>query len=258
MAGSFLTVLSGFVVGVLIGLTGVGGGSLMTPILILLFGRHATTAVGTDLLYAALTKGVGTVVHGWKSGVDWRITARLASGSVPATALTIVALNQLEIGGRSSPPFLTVSLGITLILSAAAVMLRRAIRHWAGSQQMREPRWVASATVAAGFVLGVLVTLTSVGAGALGMTMLVLLYPSRPLHHLVGTDIAHAVPLTLIAGFGHWLLGSVDFGLMATLLLGSVPGIVIGSRLSGRIPERVLRPILAAILVVAGVKLVRG
>jgi uncharacterized membrane protein YfcA len=254
----FLTVLSGFAVGMLVGLTGVGGGSLMTPILVLLFGRHVTTAIGTDLLYAAVTKSAGSFVHGFRGSVDWRVTARLATGSLPAAILTIVSLHELGIGGRSSPRLLTVSLGLALVLSASGVLTLRRLTRMTRRQQAIEPGWVPPITVLAGLVLGVLVTLTSVGAGALGMMMLVLLYPNRPVPHLVGSDIAHAVPLTLIAGLGHWLLGSVDWMLMLTLLVGSIPGIVIGSYLSGYIPERVLRPILAATLALAGVRLMFG
>jgi uncharacterized membrane protein YfcA len=240
----------------LVGLTGVGGGSLMTPLLILLFGVHSTTAVGTDLLYAAATKTTGTLVHGLKKTVDWPIAAHLGFGSIPATVLTILALKQIGIGGHESPRFLTVALGLALVLSAVAIPTRHWTRRFSARHPVLGRRWVGPATVALGAVLGVLVTLTSVGAGALGMTVLVLLYPDRPMSRLVGTDIAHAVPLTLIAGLGHWLLGSVDWALMALLLLGSIPGIIVGSHLSGRIPERVLRPILAATLAVVGVRLI--
>lgn len=249
---------SGFGVGFLVGLTGVGGGSLMTPLLILLFGRHATTAVGTDLLYAAITKSSGGVVHAWRGSVDWPIVFRLAAGSLPAAALTILALHEMGIDGRSSPRFLLISLGIALILSAAAVLTRRRLAQIARGRRGVAARWTGPATVLAGFLLGALVTLTSVGAGALGMTMLVLVYPDRDLPRLVGTDIVHAVPLTLLAGLGHWLLGSVDWLLMATLLVGSVPGIVLGSHLAGVIPDRWLRPILAAVLILAGIKLIDG
>jgi uncharacterized protein len=256
----FLTVLTGFAVGLLVGLTGVGGGSLMTPILILLFGRHVTTAVGTDLLYAAVTKSTGSLVHGFRGSIDWPIMARLSAGSLPATLLTIAALHATGMVGRTSPRPLTVILGFALVLSAIVVparhrLARFAARHRHGEE---EPGWIVPLTVLAGFVLGALVTLTSVGAGALGMTMLVLLYPGRPVPRLVGTDIAHAVPLTLIAGLGHWLLGSVDWLLMLKLLAGSIPGIIAGSHLSGYVPERVLRPILAATLAVAGLRLIYG
>lgn len=249
-------VVSGFAVGMLVGLTGVGGGSLMTPLLILIFGVHATTAVGTDLLYAAATKSTGTLAHGIKKTVDWAIAARLGSGSVPATILTIITLKQIGITGDASPPFLTVALGFALVLSAIAIPTRHRLRRLGARHPVLGRRGVGPVTVLLGVALGVLVTLTSVGAGALGMTMLVLLYPDRPMSRLVGTDIAHAVPLTLIAGIGYWLLGSVDWVLMASLLLGSIPGIIAGSYLSGHIPERVLRPILAAILAIVGLRLI--
>ncbi len=253
-----LTVLSGFAVGLLVGLTGVGGGALMTPLLILLFDAPATTAVGTDLLYAAATKSAGTIAHGRKQTVDWPITLRLAAGSLPGAVLTILALYLMGVGRGSSPRLITIALGIALLLSAAAVVARPWIRRISDRHAGERRPWTVPVTVLAGFGLGVVVTITSVGAGALGMTLLVILYPGVRLVRLVGSDIAHAVPLTLVAGLGHWLLGSVDWALMIALLLGSVPGITLGSHMSGRLPERVLRPILAAILVVVGLKMLFG
>lgn len=240
----------------LVGLTGVGGGSLMTPILILLFGVPPTAAVGTDLLYASVTKGTGTLIHGLSGTVDWTITGRLALGSIPATVVTIAVLNRIGISGQASNRFVMIVLGLALITSALGILTRHRLRRFGGRHPVLGRRWIGPATVVAGAVLGALVTLTSVGAGALGMTMLALLYPGTPMSRLVGSDIAHAVPLTLIAGLGHWLLGAVDWMLMVSLLLGSLPGIVIGSRLSGRIPERVLRPILATILAIVGLQLI--
>jgi uncharacterized protein len=254
-----LSVLSGFVVGLLVGLTGVGGGSLMTPLLILLFGTPATTAVGTDLLYAAATKSVGSLAHWRKQTVDWRITGRLAAGSIPGAVLTVFALHTFGVTGDSSPRLITATLGVALFLSAAAVLARPWIRRFSDRHpDERRQRLTAPLTVWAGFALGVLVTISSVGAGALGMTLLVMLYPGVRLVRLIGTDISHAVPLTLVAGIGHWFLGAINWGLLVSLLVGSVPGIVLGSNLSSRLPERVLRPILAAILVIAGVKLLLG
>ena len=250
-----LSVLSGFVVGLLVGLTGVGGGSLMTPLLILVFGATATTAVGTDLLYAAITKSVGSVAHGRKQNVDWTIVGQLAAGSLPGSVLTIAVMYLAGITGDSSPRLITITLGIALVLSAAAVLarplLRRMVHFHAGE---RRPS-TAPLTVITGFVLGVLVTISSVGAGALGMTLLVILYPGVRLVRLVGTDVAHAVPLTLVAGMGHLLLGAIDWLLLLSLLIGSVPGITVGSHMSARLPERVLRPILAAILVIVGIRM---
>jgi uncharacterized membrane protein YfcA len=250
-----LSVLSGFVVGLLVGLTGVGGGSLMTPLLILLFGIPATTAVGTDLLYAAATKAAGSVAHGMAGTVDWPITLRLAGGSLPGAVLTVIALHLAGISGHSSPPLITTTLGISLLLSAAAVLARYRIRRWSQRFAWAVPNWRTPITVAAGFILGVLVTISSIGAGALGMVILISLYPWAPVARLVGSDIVHAVPLTLAAGVGYWWLGSVDFVLMASLLLGSVPGILLGSRLGALLPEWVLRPILALILLAVGVRL---
>jgi hypothetical protein len=248
-------VLSGFVVGLLVGLTGVGGGSLMTPLLILVFGTQATTAVGTDLLYAAVTKSAGSLAHGRNQNVDWRIVARLAAGSLPGAALTIAGLYAAGVRGGTSPRFVTVILGIALLLSAAAVIARPWLRLMIDRHAGDRRHWTGSLTVASGFLLGVMVTISSVGAGALGMTLLVLLYPGVRLVRLVGTDVAHAVPLTLVAGLGHLLLGAVDWRLLASLLIGSVPGIMLGSHMSARLPERVLRPILALILVVVGVRM---
>jgi uncharacterized membrane protein YfcA len=254
-AVSPLSVLSGFVVGMLVGLTGVGGGSLMTPLLILVFGTHATTAVGTDLLYAAVTKSAGSVAHGRKQNVDWQIVGRLAAGSLPGAVLTIATMYAIGIRGDSSPRLITITLGVALVLSAAAVVARPLIRRMSDRHAGERRHWTAPVTVVAGFVLGVLVTISSVGAGALGMTLLVILYPGTRLVRLVGSDVAHAVPLTLVAGIGHLLLGAIDWRLLVALLLGSVPGIVLGSNLSARLPERVLRPILATILVVVGIRM---
>lgn len=250
-----LSVLSGFVVGLLVGLTGVGGGSLMTPLLILLFGTQATTAVGTDLLYAAVTKSVGSLTHGLGKTVDWRIATLLAAGSLPGSLMTIAALYLMGITGGRSSRLITITLGVALLVSAAAVLARPVIRRISDRHAAARRRWTAPLTMMAGFVLGVLVTISSVGAGALGMTLLVILYPGVRLVRLVGSDVAHAVPLTLVAGLGHWLLGSVDWLLMGSLLLGSVPGITLGSHMSRRLPERVLRPILAVILLIVGIRM---
>ena len=250
-----LSVLSGFMVGVLVGLTGVGGGSLMTPLLILVFGTQATTAVGTDLLFATATKSVGSVTHGLKQNIEWPIVGWLAGGSLPGAILTIGAMYAIGIRGHTSPPLITMTLGIALLLSAGAILGRQRIREWVSGRAAVAPRRTAPLTLLAGLLLGVLVTISSVGAGALGMVMLVSLYPTKPLARLVGTDVAHAVPLTLVAGLGHIVIGSVRWPLLLALLLGSVPGIIVGARLSTRVPERVLQPILAAILAIVGVRM---
>jgi len=221
---------SGFFVGALVGLTGVGGGSLMTPLLVLLFGIHATTAVGTDLLYAAATKTVGTAVHGFSKTVDWGIVGRLAAGSVPATVATLLILSRVEKQIGAANHLITVVLGFALIVTAVAILFRKIIVDFF---QRRTgpggPKHATAITIALGAILGVLVSLSSVGAGAIGVTVLLILYPTLPAARLVGSDIAHAVPLTLIAGLGHWLIGQVDLHLLVSLLVGSVPGIIIGS-----------------------------
>lgn len=249
--------LSGLAVGILVGLTGVGGGSLMTPLLVLAFGVHPATAVGTDLLYAAATKGVGTVVHGSKGTVQWRIVGLLAAGSIPATLATLWFMHQRQGAGDSTAGLITVTLGGALIATAVAVLFRNAIvRALAKRSEGLSPERVAALTVLLGAILGFLVSLTSVGAGALGMTVLLVLYPKTNVAKLVGSDIAHAVPLTLIAGLGHWMIGSVDWGLLASLLSGSIPGIIVGSLLATKAPDRVLRPVLASTLALVGLKLI--
>jgi uncharacterized membrane protein YfcA len=251
-----LFALSGLAVGFLVGLTGVGGGSLMTPLLVLVFGVHPTTAVGTDLLYAAATKTVGTGVHGFRGTVRWGIVGRLAAGSAPATALTLWLMSRTNQHGAAANHLITLALGWALIVSAVSVLFRRRIVD-ALSKRAGElsPAQTTALTVLLGAVLGTLVSLTSVGAGALGMTVLLVLYPRMDVPKLVGSDIAHAVPLTLLAGIGHWIMGSVNWGMFGSLLTGSIPGIILGSLLATRTPDRVLRPILAAVLVLVGVKL---
>jgi hypothetical protein len=259
MLGTFhpLYSLSGFFVGLLVGQTGMGGGSLMTPLLILLFGVHPATAVGTDLLYASATKTVGTLVHGLNHTVDWRIVGRLAVGSVPATAITLLVISRFDEGSGVASGVISSVLGVMLLLTALSLVFRRQFLAFAGTRLLAvAPVRTAWWTVVTGVVLGVLVTISSVGAGAIGVTALLLLYPRSPMAVIVGSDIAHAVPLTLVAGIGHWFLGSVDWPLLVSLLMGSVPGIIVGSYLSAHVPDAVLRPILAATLVVVGGRLV--
>ena len=251
-----LYALSGLAVGFIVGMTGVGGGSLMTPLLVLLFGVHPATAVGTDLLYAAATKAGGTAVHGVNGTVDWRVTGLLASGSVPAAIVTLLALRGFGIQNGAGPALISVLLGVTLLLTASSLVFRARIMRMAGARAPLAPGAQAFWTVATGLALGVLVSISSVGAGAIGVTALIMLYPQLPLVRIVGTDIAHAVPLTLVAGIGHWLLGSVDWHILVSLLAGSLPGIVMGSATAPRVPEAVLRPALAGVLVLVGVRLV--
>ena len=255
----FLYTLSGFVVGLLVGLTGVGGGSLMTPILILLFGIHPAAAVGTDLLHAAATKTAGSVVHGLNGTIDWRVVRRLATGSIPMTVLTIAAMSALDINGTAGRDFVNAALTLALIVTAVVLVFRdRIIARYAARLRALDPTRVAGLTIAVGAVLGTMVSVSSVGAGAIGVTCLILLYPQLPTARIVGTDIAHAVPLTLVAGIGHWLLGSVDLQVFAFLILGSVPGILLGSYAAVRIPETALRVVLAIALIAVATKLSFG
>lgn len=248
--------ISGLVVGLLVGLTGVGGGALMTPLLVLLFGIRATTAVGTDLLYACVTKTVGTAVHGFSGTVEWAIVRRLAAGSIPATILTLIVLSHYQAQLERSNKVITTVLGFALILTAVSIVFRKWILNALAEIAAKlTPRGTTLFTVALGAILGILVSLSSVGAGAIGVTFLLILYPKLPAGKLVGSDIAHAVPLTLIAGIGHWFLGSIDGVLLVSLLTGSVPGVIIGSYISARIPDRVLRPVLASTLAVVGARL---
>ncbi len=252
-----LYAVSGLAVGFLVGLTGVGGGSLMTPLLVLVFGIHPSTAVGTDLLYAAATKTVGTGVHGFKRTVQWGIVGRLALGSVPATALTLYFLSEQAKHAAPAQSLITTMLGWALIATAISILFRKTIvSYFSRRTKGLRPGQTAGATILLGVVLGVLVSLTSVGAGALGMTVLLVLYPKTDVAKLVGSDIAHAVPLTLLAGLGHWMMGSVNWSLLASLLTGSIPGIIAGSLLAARTPDRVLRPVLASTLALVGGKLV--
>lgn len=251
--------VAGLLVGLLVGLTGVGGGSLMTPLLVLLFGFHPATAVGTDLLYASATKTVGTAVHGWRGTVEWKVVRRLAMGSIPATAITLFALSQLHWDTKNVGHVISFVLGAVLILSAMVTLFRaRIVAYMTSRLHEKDDRRLAIHTAILGVTLGVLVSLTSVGAGAIGMTALLILYPQLPINKLVGSDIAHAVPLTLVAGIGHWIMGSVDGELLVALLIGSIPGVIIGSLISAHVRESVLRPILALVLIIVGGKLLFG
>lgn len=253
---NYLLSLSGFIVGMLVGFTGVGGGSLMTPLLVLFFGFPPSVAVGTDLLYASVTKAGGTLVHCCNGSVDWRLVGRLAAGSLPATLLSLSTLDYLGLRSHCTASLITTLLGIALILTAGSLLFRRylqaSLARVAEGLSEKSVGWI---TVALGAFLGFLVSISSVGAGAIGATVLILLYPKMPMARIVGSDIAHAVPLTLIAGLGHWFLGSIDWTLLFSLLLGSLPGIAIGSQLAAYVPERVLRTILASTLAVVGLRL---
>jgi uncharacterized membrane protein YfcA len=251
-----LYVASGFSVGLLVGMTGVGGGSLMTPLLILLFGVHPATAVGTDLLYASATKAGGGIVHGLARGIHWPAVFRLASGSIPASILTLFILWRLNLDPTAARSLVNSVLCFALLLTALSLIFRKAVLE---KLRWRMDRYddvrISRATVLTGAALGVLVSISSVGAGAVGVTALLLLYPKLPMARIVGSDIAHAVPLTLIAGIGHWVMGAIDWQLMGVLLIGSLPGIVIGSYCATRVHETALRLLLATTLILVAGKL---
>ena len=243
--------LSGFVVGGIVGMTGVGGGSLMTPLLVLVFGVSPATAVGTDLLYAAITKAGGVVAHGRKGSIDWRTVRLLATGSIPAALVTTWAMRQFLHDAQLAEAIIKGTLGVALLLTAVAIVFRSRVVAWSRDLAWPRPEHVAPATVATGAVLGTLVT-----AGAVGVAVLFFLYPGLSAVKIVGSDIAHAVPLTLVAGLGHAALGTVDYWLLASLVAGSLPGIWLGSHVAQWLPEHWLRPALASMLVVIGGKLV--
>jgi uncharacterized membrane protein YfcA len=255
----FLYPISGFVVGLLVGLTGVGGGSLMTPLLILLFGIHPATAVGTDLLYAAATKSAGGIVHGLNRTVDWRVVRRLAIGSVPMTIVTIATLSYFDIKGDGVRQLIGAVLAFALLLTAFTLVFRnRIVARFAPGLSALSPNRITLLTVVVGGVLGILVSISSVGAGAIGVTALVLLYPKLPTARIVGSDIVHAIPLTLVGGIGHWFLGSIDWQVFTALIFGSVPGILIGSYAAARFNETALRVVLAVTLLAVATKLSFG
>ena len=251
-------IIAGLVVGFIVGMTGVGGGSLMTPIL-LWFGINPATAVGTDLLYAAITKSGGIFVHQKNKNIDWSITGWMTLGSVPAAALTLWLLSTLHTDTQAMNAIIRQALGFVLLLTALAILFKQQLlafaHQHAGDHYHLSGRSLNALTVITGVMLGIMVTLTSIGAGALGTVALFLLYPFLPTKRLVGTEIAHAVPLTLVAGLGHAGMGNMDWALLGYLLVGSLPGIYLGSHLSGRVPEQILRPCLATMLVFIGYKL---
>lgn len=255
-------IFAGFFVGFVVGLTGVGGGSLMTPILIFFFGVKPYLAVGTDLLFAAFTKLGGTVKLARARIIDWRVVAHLSAGSIPAALVTLYVLKRVGPASTEAQGLMTTTLGFALLLTAAATLYKaikgkKAPTTVATGQEEKAAKplhWTLP--ILFGALIGTMVTLTSVGAGAIGVTVLMILYPLLPLPRIVAADIAYAVPLTLVAGFGHASMGSVDWPLLAKLLVGSIPGIWIGSHVMTRIPERAIRSLLSVLLAYAGLKLI--
>ena len=252
-------VFSGLLVGLVVGLTGVGGGALMTPLLVMGFGVAPVTAVGTDLLYAGLTKAGGTVVRGGLGSVNWRVAVLLALGSVPAALLTSLFVWWFAATDADIGTFIKPMIAVMVLLTALALIFRSRLLATNGRLVKRlraiRTRNINSMTLILGATLGVLVTLTSVGAGALGVVALLMLYPHLPANHIAGTDIAHAVPLTLVAGAGYAIAGTVDYQLLGNLLIGSLPGIVIGCYLSHYVPEKAVRYGMGGVLSIVGLKL---
>ena len=250
-------IFSGFAVGLLVGLTGVGGGSLMTPLLVLVFKFPTAIAIGTDLLYASITKSAGVISHSRLGNIEWRVVRNLMLGSIPASFLMTYYLKGIDLYAYENVKIINFSLGLALILTSIAVIFQPLISKKTAVQKTRTLKNTTILTILLGLSLGILVTLTSVGSGAMGVTALLLLYPKMSIKKIVGTDIAHAVPLTLFAGLGHWNLGTVNTYLLLSLLVGSIPGIWLGSNLSSKIDEKWLRYILAIVLLIVGIQLIK-
>ena len=251
-------VISGFAVGTLVGMTGVGGGSLMTPLLTLLFGVPPSVAVGTDLAFASITKTAGTFTHRLRDTVRWDIVRLLCIGALPAAVLSTFALKYFGTVGKEMGQIIRYSIAGSVLLTVVALLFKGKMLAWLNAHPERQltGRALDAATVVSGIVLGTLVTVSSIGAGAIGATLLVMLYPRMSAAEVAGTDIAYAVPLTAIAAFGHWWLGSINWELLAMLLIGSVPGITIGSWFARAMPEKVLRGLLAMTLTAVAAKLI--
>lgn len=254
----FIYAISGAFVGIVVGLTGIGGGSLMTPLL-LLFGIPPHIAVGTDLLYAAITKASGVVSHQKRGSINWSIVSVMALGSIPSAIVTGILLSYFFVDYKEYTGVITTALGVMLVLTASLLMFRKKIQLFSNRQaDLSSESWMQAnktvITLLMGVLLGFLVTLSSVGAGAIGTAILLVLYPKLKSMNIVGTDIAHAVPLTLIAGLVHLGLGNVDYSLLLALLVGSIPAVHLGTKIGTKIPEDILRHALALILLTLGVK----
>lgn len=251
-------VVSGFGVGLLVGMTGVGGGSLMTPLLTLLFGVPPSIAVGTDLAFASITKTAGTLAHRLRGTVRWDIVRRLCIGALPAAVAATLALKHFGALDAEIGQLIRYCIAGSVLLTVTALLFKKQMMAWVNAKPSRQlqGRALSLATIAAGVLLGTLVTISSIGAGAIGATLLVMLYPKLTSAEVAGTDIAYAVPLTAIAAFGHWWLGSINWLLLASLLVGSVPGITLGSFAARAVPERFLRALLALTLTTVAAKLI--
>ncbi|PHV37847.1 MULTISPECIES: sulfite exporter TauE/SafE family protein [unclassified Janthinobacterium] len=251
-------IVSGFAVGLLVGMTGVGGGSLMTPLLTLLFGVPPSVAVGTDLAFASITKSAGTLTHRLRGTIRWDIVKRLCIGALPAAVIATLALKSFGTLSPQIGQIIRYSIAGSVLLTVVALIFKGRMLAWinAHPEKQLQGNKLAAATIIAGAVLGVLVTVSSIGAGAIGATLLVMLYPRMSSAEVAGTDIAYAVPLTAIAALGHWWLGSIHWELLASLLVGSLPGITLGSWVARSVPEQFLRVLLAMTLTGVAVKLI--
>ncbi|WP_215409679.1 sulfite exporter TauE/SafE family protein [Janthinobacterium sp. JC611] len=251
-------IVSGFAVGLLVGMTGVGGGSLMTPLLTLLFGVPPSVAVGTDLAFASITKSAGTLTHRLRGTIRWDIVKRLCIGALPAAVIATLALKSFGTLSPEIGQIIRYSIAGSVLLTVVALIFKARMLAWinAHPEKQLHGNKLAAATIIAGAVLGVLVTVSSIGAGAIGATLLVMLYPRMSSAEVAGTDIAYAVPLTAIAALGHWWLGSIHWELLASLLVGSLPGITLGSWVARSVPEKFLRVLLAMTLTGVAVKLI--
>lgn len=251
-------IVSGFAVGLLVGMTGVGGGSLMTPLLTLLFGVSPSVAVGTDLAFASITKSAGTLTHRLRGTVRWDIVKRLCIGALPAAVVATLALKSFGTVSPEIGQIIRYSIAGSVLLTVVALIFKGRMLNWinAHPEKQLQGNKLAAATIISGAVLGVLVTVSSIGAGAIGATLLVMLYPRMSSAEVAGTDIAYAVPLTAIAALGHWWLGSIHWELLISLLIGSLPGITLGSWVARSVPEKFLRVLLAMTLTTVAVKLI--
>lgn len=250
-------IVGGFTVGFLVGLTGVGAGSLMTPFLISGIGISPVLAVGTDLLFASITKASAAWRHHVLGNVDWGIVRWLAMGSLPGALAMLAWLYLIGPDTNAISIIIRKVLAGALVVSATGIALYPWLKRYASrAPDANEPTVVRKLpTLILGLVLGTLVALTSVGAGAIGVVALTVLYHSLSARRLIGTDIVHAIPLTFLAGITHFGMGNVDLKILGLLLVGSVPGIALGSRITGLVPDWFLRVVLAFVLIWAAYSL---
>jgi uncharacterized protein len=256
----FSFTIIGFGVGFIIGMTGVGGGSLMTPILVLGFNIQPAVAVGTDLLYAAITKSGGVLVHHKHGNIQWKILKLLFMGSIPASICSIFIIKKLDSAGVNYDNLIMTTLSVALILTGTFLLCRNQLRKLSTNDNFTSIKIIhrkfrKPTTIFAGALIGVLVTISSVGAGVIGAAFLFFLYPRFKAIKIVATDLAHAIPITAIAGLGHAHIGTVDFILLGSLVIGSLPGIFLGSHFGNFLPDKIMRPILAFMLLAIGVRL---